>query len=74
MDWNELQTDIFNIIQYGLCVFEIKKYTVPESEDMAKKIVDLIEQRIDVPDSAIMRIADLQRQIEEIRKELKGGA
>jgi hypothetical protein len=73
MNWNELQSEIFDIIQDGLCVFEIKKYTVTESEDMAKQIVDLIERRIDVPDSAVMRIADLQRQIEELRKELKGG-
>ncbi len=71
MDWNELQTDIFDIIQDGLCVFEIKKYTVPESEDMAKKIVDLIERMIDVPDTTVMRIADLQRELAELREKLR---
>jgi len=71
MDWNELQNDIFNIIQSGSAELEAKEYTMVESEDMAKQIVDLIERRIDVPDSAVMRIADLQRQIAEIREKLR---
>jgi hypothetical protein len=61
MNWDELQTEIFDIVSDAdEC-----------SAEKAKQIVDLIERRIAVPDSAVMRIADLQRQLAELRDKLR---
>jgi hypothetical protein len=53
MDWDELQTDIFDLV----------RDLDDDNSEKAKKIVDLIERRIDVPDSHVMQMEFQRREI-----------
>ena len=36
-------------------------------DDMTKQITDLIERRLDIPDSHLIRMSELQREVTELR-------
>jgi hypothetical protein len=76
MDWAKLQEEITDILWNSDRIMEFddaEEENEDESavSDIAKQIVDLIERRIDVPDTAIMRIADLQRELAELLEKLR---